>query len=282
VRFDAKGNVGRVEFTADGTAAGKALDSLDFNVKSSGPSLKNLGKLTGVVLPDTPPYRLAGHMKRNGNEWIFDPFDGKVGDSDLAGNVTYRKGGERPLFVADLRSKLLDFDDLGPLVGTPPMTGPGQTASAEQRQQAAAIGASTKVLPKSRLETDRWDRMDADVKLVANKVHRPKQLPIDSLKTHLILKDGSLTLDPLDFGIAGGRVTSLVKLDGKKKPMQGDIKADIQNVQLARLFPDAEDDGGGARQVLWAARSSPGTATRSATSSARATARSPSPRTAAR
>ena len=237
VRFDAKGSVGLTNVAADGSVEGKELDRMNLDVTASGPSLKHIGKLTGVVLPDTPPYRLKGHMTRAGNEWTFDPFDGKVGDSDLGGKATYRKGGARPILVADLRSKLLDFDDLGPLVGTPPKTGPGETASAEQRQKAAALTVSRKVLPHTRFETERWDDMDADVKLVANKVQRPKALPIDSLKTHLVLKDGVVVLDPLDFGVASGHVTSLVKLDGKKKPMTGDIKADIQNVQIALLFP---------------------------------------------
>jgi len=237
VHFEAKGSVGRTEVIADGTAAGDQLDHLDFNLTATGPSLKHIGKLTGVVLPDTPPYRLKGHLKRNGGEWVFDPFDGKVGDSDLAGSATYRKAAARPFLLANLRSKLLDFNDLGPLVGAPPGTGPGETASAEQRQKAAALEVSTKVLPRTRFETERWDDMDADVKLVANKVLRPKQLPIDTLKAHLLLKDGVVKLDPLDFGFAGGHVTSIVNLDGNNKPMHGDIKADVQNLQIARLFP---------------------------------------------
>jgi uncharacterized protein involved in outer membrane biogenesis len=237
VRFEGKGSVGRTEVIADGSVAGRQFDKLDLNMKMKGPSLKHLSKLTGVVLPDTPPYNLDGHMKRDGLVWVFDPFNGKIGDSDVAGNVTYKKGEKRPFFQANLKSKLLDFDDLGPLVGAPPKTGAGETSSAEQKQKAAALQASDKVLPKTRFETERWDDMDADVKLVADKVLRPKQLPIDTLKTHLILKDGQLTLDPLDFGFAGGHVNSTVKLDGSKQPMHGDIKADIQNLKFARLFP---------------------------------------------
>jgi uncharacterized protein involved in outer membrane biogenesis len=236
-RFGAKGSVGRTEVVADGTAAGKELENLDFNLTATGPSLKHIGRLTGVVLPDTPPYRLKGHLKRNGGEWVFDPFDGKVGDSDLAGSATYRKAAARPFLLANLRSKRLDFNDLGPLVGAPPGTGPGETASAEQRQKAAALDASAKILPRTRFETERWDDMDADVKLVADKVLRPQRLPIDTLKAHLLLKSGVVTLDPLDFGFAGGHVTSVVKLDGNPRPMHGDIKADVQNVQFARLFP---------------------------------------------
>ena len=237
VRFEGKGTLGRTEIVADGTAAGKHLDALDFNVNAKGPSLKHLGKITGVVLPETPPFLLKGHLKRAGTQWVFDPFDGKIGDSDLVGSAIYDKGPQRPLLKADLRAKLLDFDDLGPLVGAPPKTGAGETASAEQRQKAAAVQASSKVLPKTKFETERWGAMDADVKLTANKVLRPKQLPVESLKTHLILKNGVVNLDPLDFGFAGGRITSKVRLDGNLKPTRGNVVADIQNLKFARLFP---------------------------------------------
>ena len=241
VRFEGKGRVGKTDVVADGLAGGSQLETLDVNLKLGGATMKDLRKLTGMTMPDTPPYRVAGHLKRKGAEWVFDPFQGRVGDSDLAGNVTYRKDGKRPLFVGNFKSNLLDFDDLGPLVGAPPRTGAGETSSGEQKQKAAAVAVSSKVLPKTRFETERWDDMDADVKLEAKRVLRPKQLPIDSLSTHLIMKDGVLTLDPLDFGYAGGRITSYVKLDPREKPMRGDIRADVQNVKLGKLFPTLKD-----------------------------------------
>ena len=237
IRFEGKASLGRTEVVADGSAAGKQFESLDLNIDVKGPSLKILSKMTGVVLPDTPPYRLKGHLKRDGPRWAFDPFDGKIGDSDLAGSAVYDKRAKRPFLQANLKAKLLDFDDLGPLVGAPPRTDAGETASAEQRKKAANVQVSSKVLPKTKFETERWDAMDADVRLTANKVQRPKQLPIESLKTHLVMKEGVLTLDPLDFGFAGGHITSRVKLDGNQKPMKGDIVADVQNLKFARLFP---------------------------------------------
>jgi uncharacterized protein involved in outer membrane biogenesis len=237
IRFEGKGSLGTTHVAADGVAAGKQFESLDLNVKASGQSLKHLSKITGALLPDTPPFTLAGHLQRDASDWRFDPFNGKVGDSDLAGNVLYRKGEKRPFLQANLRSNLLDFDDLGPLIGAPPKTAAGETASAEQKQKAAQVKASDKVIPHTEFKTERWSFMDADVKLTAKKVRRPKQLPIDSLQTHLVLKDSRITLEPLNFGFAGGRITSVVKLDGTQKPMQGDIRAEAQGVKLAQLFP---------------------------------------------
>jgi uncharacterized protein involved in outer membrane biogenesis len=79
--------------------------------------------------------------------------------------------------------------------------------------------------------------MDADVKLVAARVQRPKQLPIDTLSTHLVLKDGVMRLEPLDFGVAGGKVASRVSIDSRSSPPLGQIRAQVENLKLAQLFP---------------------------------------------
>jgi uncharacterized protein involved in outer membrane biogenesis len=190
-----------------------------------------------MVLPDSPPYKLSGRLVHQGNDWVFDPFQGKVGDSDLAGSLTYAKGGQRPFLKANLKSKLLDFDDLGPLVGAPPKTGAGETAAPEQRAQSARREAGKRLLPEEKFGVESWQRMDADVTLAADKVQRPKQLPIDKLQTHLVLRDSVLRLQPLNFGMAGGRVTSDVVLDARKQPVQGTMKVDVQGLKLGPLFP---------------------------------------------
>lgn len=240
LRFDGKASVGKTEAVADGSIA---LDgtALDLNLRLAGDTLKKLSKVTGMVLPDSPPYRLAGRLKHQGNEWVFSPFDGKVGDSDLAGSLTYVKATPRPLLKATLKSKVLDFNDLGPLIGAPPKTGAGETANPEQQAKAAQRAAENRLLPDQKLGTEAWAKMDADVRLDAQRVMRPKALPIDKLSTHLVLKDSVMRLQPLNFGIAEGRITSNITLDGRQKPMRGEIKADVQGLHLAPLFPTVKN-----------------------------------------
>ena len=236
VRFAGDATLGRTRAVADGQLATDG-SSLDLNLKLSGATLEHLGKLTGIVFPDTPPYNVAGHLRHDGNEWHFSKFSGKVGDSDLAGDVVYTKAKPRPMFQATLRSNLLDLDDLGPLIGAPPKTGPGETAAPHQVAMSAQRKASDRVLPETRFKTEAWGKMDADVQLTAKRVQRPKQLPLDGLQAHLVLKDSVLRLQPLNFTMAQGRVTSDITLDPREKPMRGDIKMDVQGLQLKQLFP---------------------------------------------
>jgi uncharacterized protein involved in outer membrane biogenesis len=238
VRLVGKASVGRTQVSVDGSFA-TSLDTIDMQLVLAGSTMRDLRKVTGAELPDTPPYRIAGHLRHSGTQWVLDPFEGKVGDSDLAGSVTYRTGGERRSFHGTLRSRLLDLDDLGPVVGTPPKTGPGETASAEQRQKAAAQAKKDEVAPDKGIDTSRWSTLDVDVTLDAKRVMRPQAVPIDALAVRAVLKDGALRLDPLVFAVAGGKVKGHAAIDARVKPLRGSVELDVQGLRLERLFPQA-------------------------------------------
>src|SRR4029079_1374656 len=116
-----------------------ALDSggLDVTMRIKGDSMSELYPLIGVVLPPSPPYQLTGKLGHEGKVWKFTDFNGRMGDSDLSGDLSVDTAPKTPFMKADFRSKLLDFADWGGLVGAPAATGAGETASAEQKQQAA-------------------------------------------------------------------------------------------------------------------------------------------------
>src|SRR5258706_15659886 len=71
-------------------------------------------------------------------------------------------------------------------------------------------------------------------------IRRPPRstlFPYTTLFRSLVLKDGVMNLQPLDFGIAGGRVRSNVTVDSNSQPPLAQVKTDVQGVQLAQLFP---------------------------------------------
>ena len=105
---------------------------------------------------------------------------------------------------------------------------------------APAAAAGLQVLPDVAFKTERWSVVDADVKLSAGRILRAKALPIENLDTHLKLKESQLTLDPLDFGFAGGHLKSLITLDGRKDPIQARARIAARKLQLAKLFPTVD------------------------------------------
>ncbi|HEX3096965.1 MAG TPA: AsmA family protein [Usitatibacter sp.] len=247
IEFSGEASAGRTHVAAQGMFRTEG-DVVDLRMKLSGATLKDLNHLVEIALPDTAPYSLDGHLMHNGDNWTFDGFKGKVGNSDLHGGLTYRTGGKRPFLRADLHSALLDFQDLGPLIGAPPGNKPGKVANAEQREKSAEREANEELLPHTEFSVERWNVMDADVRLESKRIARPRAVAVESLDTHIILQDALLRLDPLDFGYAGGHIKSLVRIDGRKNPVQGHMDADVQGLKLAKLFPEGNNgrDAGAA------------------------------------
>lgn len=236
--LQADANIGHSHIALVGTLTDPMhLGALDVRLWFSGSSMAKLYPITGITLPDTPPYATEGHLKatlkRGGSRYSYQDFHGRVGGSDLAGNLLFVTGAKRPKLSGDLHSKLLQFTDLAPLIGA------DSNASKQQRGDATAQPAD-KLLPVEPFRTDRWRTMDADVKFSAARIVHGENLPIDSLSTHLQLDDGLLRLDPLRFSLAGGTVGSTLMLDGSQSPMQGAIDLKARHLKLKQLFPGFE------------------------------------------
>jgi len=210
------------------------LGSLDLHLWFAGTSMAKLYPLLGVTLPDTKPYATRGYLSarfdKQGNRFSYHRFHGRVGDSDLSGDLQFLTGGARPKLSGNLHSQELKFDDLAPLIGA--------DSNAEKQQRGdGTTQPADKALPVEPFRTDRWQAMDADVTFDARHISHMQALPIDSLGTHVVMKAGKLTLDPLDFGLAGGTVHGKVVLDGSRAPMQGHIELGARHLKLKKLFP---------------------------------------------
>ncbi|HWX67597.1 MAG TPA: AsmA family protein [Rhodanobacter sp.] len=210
------------------------LGTLDVRLWFSGSSMAKLYPITGLTLPDTPPYATEGHLKaelhRHGSRFSYQDFRGRVGSSDLAGNLLFVTGGARPKLSGDLQSELLQFADLAPLIGA-------DSNTAKQQRGDSTLQPADKLLPVEPFRTDRWQAMDADVNFTGARILHGEALPIDSLSTHLVMNNGALYLDPLRFGLAGGSVSSHLTLDGSQTPMHGLMKLDARHLKLKQLFP---------------------------------------------
>ena len=209
----------------------------DVTLDIQGDDMANLFPVIRLVFPSTPPYRLKGHLKHEGKVWSFSNFSGRVGDSDLSGNIRVDSGPKRPVMKADLVSNLLDFDDLAGFIGGTPGAGPGETASEEQKQEAAANKESDRIFPDQRYDLERLRAMDADVRLRAKKILAPK-LPIDNLDANLILNDGVLRFAPAAFGVANGRMEIYSTFDGSKRPSKVKIDARLRQLDLRRFLSE--------------------------------------------
>ena len=83
----------------------------------------------------------------------------------------------------------------------------------------------------------------------AGKIERPAQLPLENLAVRMQMKEKVLSLDPLEFGIAGGKLAGSIRLDGAKEPIDARIRMRVRNLKLAQLFPTIEQAKGSLGDV---------------------------------
>lgn len=234
--FKLDANIGKTTIKFDGILPRQpGFDGIEGALQLKGPSLSRLFPITGIALPETPPYALRGNLKKAGKIVTFRSFKGDLGDSDLSGDLTVDSSSDRLTLSGTLKSKHLDFDDLAGLIGAAPGTGSGETASEEQKQLAAKRAASERILPDAPIDLERLQAMDAEVSYEAIRV-KNKTLPIDNLKASVTLKDGHLTVSPLSFGVSGGRLDTTIKIDGSADPVRTDITAQAKRLPLATVL----------------------------------------------
>ena len=228
--------LGRTSVRAEGSVTSLLkLSAVDVLMELAGDSLASLYPLIGVALPPTPPYRSSGHLLRSGKTWRYENFNARFGLSDLAGRLQVTTGGARILLGGAVVSQHLDLADLGPAVGARAKA-PGSAAPAAPAAASAPIKPDARLLPDLPFDTARWQSLDADVTLAAQTLLRNKTVTLEKLNTRIVLKQAQLTLDPLDFALAGGQVKAQLTLDGRNEPLHGHLKAQLRGLLLGRLL----------------------------------------------
>ncbi len=244
-RIDLKASAGATRAHARGVLLDPLrFRDLDLKLALSGKNLADLYPLLGVAAPDTPPYALDGRLTRDildskRSTWHYDKFTGKVGDSDLRGDVAVTVGGKRPLFKANLTSRRLDFDDLAGFIGKAPQAGRGEASNPALATKAASEEASPRLLPSDPYKLDKLRAMDADVRLKAARIDTIT-LPMDDMDAHLFIDNGVLRLDPLDFGVADGNIHSTIRMDARERTIRTQAKISARGMTLGKLMPKAD------------------------------------------
>lgn len=219
------------------------MGGVDLKLQFSGDSLGELYDFTGVLLPETPPFKTNGHLiakidADKGSVFHYRNFNGRIGDSDIHGSLTFSQHRPRPKLEGDMESRQLRLADLGPLIGVDSGKGAEKSKASEAKRGEKTVQPAGKVLPYDRFETDKWNVMDADVRFKGHRIEHGSTLPISDLSTHITLNDGDLRLHPLKFGLANGTISSIIHLNGNKKPMQGSANIKARRLKLKELMPN--------------------------------------------
>ncbi|HEX2580987.1 MAG TPA: AsmA family protein [Dongiaceae bacterium] len=189
---------------------------------ASGNNLADIYLFTHIPLPPSPPYALSGDLKRNHDHWEVDHLEGRLGGSDIAGNASVDFGGERPLLKAAITSHRLDAKDMTSFIGAP-------------RDRPYPTKAGNKIIPNQPIDLERLRAMDMRVSFRGQEILAPK-LPLENITASISLDRGLLRLDPIAMGVAQGKVSGALVLDGRKDIPRIETNLTLSNIALKPFF----------------------------------------------
>jgi len=212
------------------------LAGADLRLELSGPDMRFLTPLTGVPIPSTPGYAVAGRLALAGGRFRFTEIEGRVGNSDLQGEVTIQPRNGRPDITADLRARRVDLADLAGFIGGNPGRG------RPMRDDAARTG---RVLPNAPVNFPLFRAADIHARFRAAQI-RGDDSPFDNLDATLELIDGVLTLRPLRGGIGRGEALVNATLTPRGEALHAVADIELRRIDIGRVMAALGGQGGGA------------------------------------
>ena len=216
-----------------------AFAGVNVRLVFAGPDMSLLLPLTGIAIPKTPPYRVAGKLDYAAGVVKFTGLEGKVGSSDLEGSLGFDTKPARPVLTAELQSKMVDLKDLAGFIGAEPGDkdkGTKKTATSNGR-----------VLPDDPISLPKLNVADVHLKYAAHRIEGQRQ-PLDDMRVDMDIVDGNISLHPLSFGVGKGQITSNIQLSERSQALAMRANIEFNSVDVSKLL-NATGVGQGAGSI---------------------------------
>lgn len=207
------------------------LEGAKLNVDVRGRNIADLFDVAGIAVPETRAYRLRSALTKAGNDWRFTRLTGRFGDSDLAGRLSVTMREPRLLLTATLATRTLDIIDIAPFIGY----NPDLIAAKGGAGAVTKVGGTPRLLPDAPLRTESLKNFDANVRYSVRRV-RAKSLPVSNIAMTLTLDDRLLTLSPLTFDLARGKVSSDISINARRDPVFTDYDVRLSPTPMGVLL----------------------------------------------
>ncbi|MCE2576006.1 AsmA family protein [Komagataeibacter sp. FNDCR2] len=219
------------------TLVGSVEDPLSFSgarlrLTLAGPDMSLLYPLTGVIIPQTPAYHVAGSLDYLDRRIRFHDFEGTVGSSDLGGTLRIDPHQAVTFVDTDLHSRHVDLADLGGFFGATPGEHP---STAQQAAEEKAHEASGAVLPTAPISLPRLRATNVHLAYHGDHIEN-RHTPLDNIDVLLDVRDGAIDVHRLNFGVGSGRLASSGTFVPEGDGVNARIRIDMEEIDLSRLM----------------------------------------------
>ncbi len=231
-----EGRMADALFSVDG-AVKQAADrrALVLQAELKGRQLATLDPLLGAALPIVGPYRFTAVLESSGDEHAISSLTGKIGSTDIAGELRWKQAGARPSIWARLGSRSLHLEEL---VAAP--------------DPDPAVGTKPALLDRP-LPPDWLDAVDVDFALDVGRISGGP-VPIRDAALRVTLKDQELSVSPFKMTLSDARMTGDLSVALRDGAPAVRFAAQAQGLDLTRVLrrlePDAQVQAGAEKLKL--------------------------------
>ncbi len=206
----------------------------NLKLEFAGPDASKLTPLTGVPIPETPPYSIAGKLDYTDKKIRFTGFTGRLGNSDLNGDILVDPTRERPFVQANLFSRQVELADLGGFIGETPGR-QGEAASPQQRAQLASKEASDHILPTTPINLPKLNAADVELRYKGAHI-LGRSVPLDNIVVSVDITNGRIDIHTLSFAVGTGEIALSGDLAPAGRDMKANLSVNFRRVDLGRLL----------------------------------------------
>ena len=207
----------------------------NLRLEFTGPDAALLTPLTGVPIPQTPAYSIAGKLDYADRKVRFTDFKGRLGESDIGGDILVDPTGAKPFVEATLASRKVQLADLGGFIGETPGRKGEANQSAAQKAELERKEASDHVLPDTPISLPKLDAANVKLRYKGDTIIG-RSVPLDNIVADIDITDGRIQVHPLAFGVGTGQINLTADLAPAGKDLRADMGVQFRRVDLARLL----------------------------------------------
>ena len=208
--FDLSGEIAALRLAIKGSIQNpQQATGIDVNVELGADTLAKVGELVDAELPAVGPLSVVAHATDDGEVYQLSTLNVQLGSTDLSGTASLDLSGERPSLTGKFHAELINLAELSLAVDE------------EQKKE--------RVFSPEPLALDGLKSADVNVSLTAKMV-KTADMDLTDFTTKLVLAGGKVTIDPISAGVAGGKLSVRIVLDGSGK--RASLNQDIRIVGL--------------------------------------------------
>lgn len=206
------------------------IKGMNFGFDIQGKDLANLEKITSKPMPFKGPFSVSGNaVVLSAKAFKISELKALIQESDLNGSLEINLAGEKPRITADLSSHKIDLRPL--------LSKKGGRAGESKKDSAKPPARKDKVFPDTPLPLEVLKQVDAKIELKAEQLLLPR-LSLSDTTAHMVLKDGYLTVEPINCVQGGGTLDGRFELHLQGKTAAVAVALEIEQFDLGGMLEE--------------------------------------------